>query len=398
MLDAAHEMGLEWSDIITLAAVSDLPKLRFLVLKRNCPMHTGALAFAACKSNSADTLQWLHSMGEQLTEDHFCRAAHFNCVAAMAFLYSIGCQAIPSVAQEAAACPSAEPLRWLLSSTYYKLNPAEDSLAAAHGGSVQVLQFLQPLAHWNAQMLTQLLQAAGAHKRLAAAQWLREQGAAWPVRLQDRWGKQWRGPCLEWARSEGCDLPVAAAASSASSDSASGNNSSLGSSSSSSKPSTVTTRVLLAAPGSLSWMIAAVFLVACLSASAYCWSLQTAQNASNSHTSILLSKLHQHCCVLCTSLHPLHAPICVHARAARMHAYDAHTTATATAAAAAARTASDYQQPAALLSRGVWQYRDCCGALSRALAMEASQCKTLAGVTQQYCELLSYQAHAETGI
>eukprot|EP00953_Heterococcus_sp_UTEX-ZZ885_P041376 21112-Heterococcus_DN1.PRE.1 len=28
--------------------------------------------------------------------------------------------------------------------------------------------------------------------------------------------------------------------------------------------------------------------------------------------------------------------------------------------------------------------------------MEASQCKTLAGVTQQYCELLSYQAHAET--
>jgi hypothetical protein len=51
------------------------------------------------------------------------------------------------------------------------------------------------------------------------------------------------------------------------------------------EPSTVTTRVLLAAPGSLSWMIAAVFLVACLSASAYCWSLQTAQNASNSHTS-----------------------------------------------------------------------------------------------------------------
>jgi hypothetical protein len=208
MLDAAHAMGLEWSDIISLAAVSDLPKLRFLILERNCPMHTGALAFAACKSNSADTLQWLHSMGEQLTEDHFCRAAHFNCVAAMAFLYSIGCQAIPSVAQEAAACPSAEPLRWLLSSTYYKLNPAEDSLAAARGGSVQVLQFLQPLAHWNAQMLTQLLQAAGAHKRLAAAQWLREQGAAWPVRLQDRWGKQWRGPCLEWARSEGCDSPV----------------------------------------------------------------------------------------------------------------------------------------------------------------------------------------------
>jgi hypothetical protein len=206
MLNAAHEMGLEWSDIITLAAVSDLPKLRFLVLKRNCPMHTGALA--ACKSNSADTLQWLHSMGEQLTEDHFCRAAHFNCVAAMAFLYSIGCQAIPSVGQEAAACPSAEPLRWLLSSTYYKLNPAEDSLAAACGGSVQVLQFLQPLAHWNAQMLTTLLQAAGAHKRLAAVQWLREQGAAWPARLRDRWGKQWRGPCLEWARFEGCDSPV----------------------------------------------------------------------------------------------------------------------------------------------------------------------------------------------
>jgi hypothetical protein len=207
LLDVAHSMGLEWSNSITLGSASDLPKLKFLVEERQCPMHAGAVLLAACKSNSVGTLQWLQGRGEQFTEDHFCRAAQHSSMAVMHFLYANGCRPTTAVMLAAAACQSAEPLQWLLSNTSHGLNAHKASLAAACGGSVEVLQFLQPLAQWSPQMLTELLQAAGAHKRLAAAKWFRQQGAAWPALLQYNC-KKWDGECLDWARDEGCSSPT----------------------------------------------------------------------------------------------------------------------------------------------------------------------------------------------
>jgi hypothetical protein len=207
MLDAAHEMGLEWSNSVTLGSASDLPKLKFLVEERKCPMHAGAVSLAACKSNSVDTLQWLQSLGAQFTEDHCCRAAQHSSIAVMQFLYANTSRPTTAVILAAAACPSAEPLRWLLDNTTYMFNSFKASLAAACAGSVAVLQLLSPLAQWSPQMLTELLQAAGGNKKLAAVQWLRAQGAAWPALLQYNC-KKWDGECLEWARSEGCDAPT----------------------------------------------------------------------------------------------------------------------------------------------------------------------------------------------
>jgi hypothetical protein len=52
-------------------------------------------------------------------------------------------------------------------------------------------------------ILQEMLNAAGASEHLEAAQWLRQQGANWPTVLQHE-TFEWSGPCLAWARQQGC--------------------------------------------------------------------------------------------------------------------------------------------------------------------------------------------------
>eukprot|EP00953_Heterococcus_sp_UTEX-ZZ885_P016771 9409-Heterococcus_DN1.PRE.3 len=54
-------------------------------------------------------------------------------------------------------------------------------------------------------LLTQTLDVDACHNKLAAAQWLREQGAEWPTALSLRY---WKGEVLAWARAEGCTTPI----------------------------------------------------------------------------------------------------------------------------------------------------------------------------------------------
>jgi hypothetical protein len=55
-----------------------------------------------------------------------------------------------------------------------------------------------------------MLNAAGAHGRLAAAQWLRQRGAEWPAELV--YGRHaWTGEVLTWARCEDCTAPTVSA-------------------------------------------------------------------------------------------------------------------------------------------------------------------------------------------
>jgi hypothetical protein len=52
-----------------------------------------------------------------------------------------------------------------------------------------------------------MLNAAASHHHLAAAQWLRQQGAEWPTVL--RFDMQsWDTDVLQWARDEGCTSPT----------------------------------------------------------------------------------------------------------------------------------------------------------------------------------------------
>jgi hypothetical protein len=79
---------------------------------------------------------------------------------------------------------------------------------AAQGGSVEAFVFLQQQGIvFTSRVLRQVLRIAGACNKLAAAKWLRQQGAQWPAAL--RWtGKVWPDDALEWARAEGCISPI----------------------------------------------------------------------------------------------------------------------------------------------------------------------------------------------
>jgi hypothetical protein len=78
--------------------------------------------------------------------------------------------------------------------------------AAAQGGSVEALAYLQQeglLA--SAYMLSSMLDTAGRYDKLAAAQWLRARGAAWPTAFRKG---PWSTEVLAWARAEGCTTPL----------------------------------------------------------------------------------------------------------------------------------------------------------------------------------------------
>jgi hypothetical protein len=86
--------------------------------------------------------------------------------------------------------------------------------AAAEGGSVAVMQcLLQQGIMPTAAQMANLLNITGACNKLEAAQWLRKQGAEWPVVL-NCWHPYfklmlvWRDAVLAWARAEGCISPI----------------------------------------------------------------------------------------------------------------------------------------------------------------------------------------------
>eukprot|EP00953_Heterococcus_sp_UTEX-ZZ885_P031168 16384-Heterococcus_DN1.PRE.1 len=79
---------------------------------------------------------------------------------------------------------------------------ARDAALAARGGSVDALIYLQQQGFMiSASTLADMLDSAGGWQQLAAARWLRAQGAQWPSLLAF---SLWRGEALAWARAEGC--------------------------------------------------------------------------------------------------------------------------------------------------------------------------------------------------
>jgi hypothetical protein len=99
-------------------------------------------------------------------------------------------------------------LRWLLDSGC----PIEEvwdvgfNALVGCGNDLSVLQYLleQGLLG-DAQLLTLMLQQAGCEGNVAAAQWLRQQGAQWPAVLYFQGAQEvWNGEVLQWARAEGC--------------------------------------------------------------------------------------------------------------------------------------------------------------------------------------------------
>jgi hypothetical protein len=123
-------------------------------------------------------------------------------------LRSIGCAWDDFTCYGAAANGHVSVLSWLRDSGC----PCNDGFLvelAASGGSIPILQYIleQRMLRdefTQAELLSAMLARAGASSKLAAAKWLRQQGAEWPAIAA-----HWTGEVLEWARAEGYVLPLA---------------------------------------------------------------------------------------------------------------------------------------------------------------------------------------------
>jgi hypothetical protein len=80
-------------------------------------------------------------------------------------------------------------------------------MEAARSGSMDVMLYLQRCRVFTRVplVLTPMLKIAGARNRLAAAVWLRQQGAEWPLFL---FHGDWSDEVLVWARVAGYTTPL----------------------------------------------------------------------------------------------------------------------------------------------------------------------------------------------
>jgi hypothetical protein len=144
-------------------------------------------------------------------------AAENGRIALCAYLHDeLGLAWSESVTGAAATGCQIEALRWLLAQGCPE-DPLQMCVSAAEGGCIELMtEYLQQVQQSTAtaeaqqQLLTDMLNAAGAHNKLEAAQWARERGAEWPERLHYEGTSyaDWCSATLDWARAEGCTAPL----------------------------------------------------------------------------------------------------------------------------------------------------------------------------------------------
>jgi hypothetical protein len=235
-LAAAHELGMKYTNI-TMAGASNCNKLAEVqyLHSQGCPWPPRPLDDAT-RRGYFDLVRWCHEQGCPFWDNRSAarNAAESGDVAQMAWVLQQPGTRLCERAMKAAAmeghtamchylheqqCPwgsssvrtaafqgHAELLSWMMDNGY---TPNEHFLRknAAQGGSIEVLALLQQRKLLtSAAELRGTLGLAGRYNQLAAAQWLREQGAEWPAVL---W--RWRHGVLAWARAEGCTSPMVTA-------------------------------------------------------------------------------------------------------------------------------------------------------------------------------------------
>ena len=186
---------------------SHLRLMRWLA-KRRCPFDPDMLCGHAVEGGaSIELLQWLRELGAKYTVDTMAQAAGKGRLDLVKFLHSEQCPWDQDASDWAAAGGHADVLQWL----FEQGAPWYDNIwsVPAREGHISVLSLLLTIPEIadDPDVKTAMLQSAGAHSKLAAAQWLRKQGAQWPARLIS-WGTPWQGEALAWARAEGCTAPT----------------------------------------------------------------------------------------------------------------------------------------------------------------------------------------------
>jgi hypothetical protein len=153
-------------------------------------------------------LKLLHTdQGVQFPADVSGYAAGHGRMDMLQWLHEVGCAFSEHVVNVAAASNNAAMLQWLLEQGCPRDENELCAIAACYGHT-SILSCLQQRGLLPApQYLSPVLQPAGAHDQLTAAQWLRQRGAEWPAIRHDG-DTPWQGEVLAWARAEGCTAPT----------------------------------------------------------------------------------------------------------------------------------------------------------------------------------------------
>jgi hypothetical protein len=169
--------------------------------------YTEATMEGAARCNKLAVVQFLHTLGCPWDTRVFNAAAARGDIALCAYLRSEQCPWTEKTCDKAILKGHVSTLSWLREHGC-PWNLGMSHLYAAQGGSIDMMVYVQQQrVVFTAQMLTHMLKIAGVHNKLAAAKWLRHEGAAWPNELS-YWRQPWSGDVLEWARAEGCTAPV----------------------------------------------------------------------------------------------------------------------------------------------------------------------------------------------
>jgi hypothetical protein len=184
--------------------------------EQGVPWDATTIAGDAAFSGNVQLLQWIRKQDHSviLNEVTFEEAATRS-LAICKYLHAEQCPWDEGACESAAASNQLDVLKWLHESG---CEWDENSMltTAAHAGNIDMLIYLrdQGAEPIDSRHRTEMLNAAGANGRLAAAKWLKQDPwCKWPAVLQyayyeDAEPQQWHGAALDWARAEGCTSPL----------------------------------------------------------------------------------------------------------------------------------------------------------------------------------------------
>jgi hypothetical protein len=171
------------SSVLEAAASSGSYELLRWCHECGCPFEGEDVTLCAAESGNVEMMAWVLQQPEaQLSRAVLQGAAREGHAAMVQYLCEQQCPRDSSSTSSAANRGHVDVLRWLID----KDSPFEAHdlcHAAARGGSVEVFAYIQQKGMLATEVaaLTLLLDIAGANSNLAAAQWLRQQGAEWPA-------------------------------------------------------------------------------------------------------------------------------------------------------------------------------------------------------------------------
>eukprot|EP00953_Heterococcus_sp_UTEX-ZZ885_P012807 7320-Heterococcus_DN1.PRE.1 len=162
------------------------------LFEHDAPFYADTICGDAAESGNLQLVQFVRSKGGEINASTFRDAAWRGHLALCKHLYSEQCPWNTLAVAWAGSEGHTEVVKWLVQQGC-PYDAADVCREAAESGHIAVLQYMlrpQPLS---AVQLTDVLSAAAAHSHLHAAQWLRQQGAEWPVTLQydgDQWSSE----------------------------------------------------------------------------------------------------------------------------------------------------------------------------------------------------------------